>query len=693
MASQTVNGLGGANNLSIASNVTTGTVNLGGGQTSGTLNIGTNTGRTGSLLIGNAASSGNIEVDAGTSSIVFRGGGGITMDDTVSFDTHEGSTVGAPVRLADNTTTGNMQVFNSQTSGTMQLCISAARTGQIQIGNDSSSGDVFLRAGSGQLILNGSGNINIGSTLSTQDMTLFSGQTSGTMQCAAAGTRTGPINIGNLNSSGDINIDAGSGALNLDGASGIVCGDTITTNGTITGPDAGTNCNYFTTTTTGNVNVAPDVTSGTIAIGTNTTRSGLITLGTLAGGSVGGVQIFANSGGINISSNSGTVLLNTTSGAIQIGENQTSGTMRLWANTGRSSTIVVGNGASTGDINIDAGSGTLNLNGSGGIVCGDTITTNGTIAGPDTGTSCNYFTTTTTGNVTIAPNITSGVTGLANQTGRSGDIKIGHPSSSGDIDIDAGSSRVDIRGGLGLILGNNTDVIGYMAVEDLRGPAPTIAVNLWETTTTGTMTIGAAQTSANMRIGYASTRTGIINIGNPGSSGNIAIDAGSGSMTLDAGGDILCNNLLEANNGITFDSGTNTMSNFEEGSWSPAIGISGGSDWTMTTQAGRYQRIGNWCHIQGQIVYSAIVGTGSVAISDLPFNLAATLGLGQTFTVGVTNCISSGNDYTVYGFGIGATDQIALFQTNANTGTDPSLNEGDFDATGVIRFSGSYLVA
>jgi hypothetical protein len=59
----------------------------------------------------------------------------------------------------------------------------------------------------------------------------------------------------------------------------------------------------------------------------------------------------------------------------------------------------------------------------------------------------------------------------------------------------------------------------------------------------------------------------------------------------------------------------NTLDDYEEGTWTPAVGGSA----TYTTQLGTYTKIGNRVFITGQLVIN-VLGTGSTStISGLPF--------------------------------------------------------------------------
>jgi len=93
---------------------TTGTVEIGVTQTSGSLNIGTSASRTSDITIGNAANTGDI--DLMTTGAVNIGG----------------------------TTTGTVEIGVTQTSGSLNIGTSASRTSDITIGNAANTGDIDI---------------------------------------------------------------------------------------------------------------------------------------------------------------------------------------------------------------------------------------------------------------------------------------------------------------------------------------------------------------------------------------------------------------------------------------------------------------------------------------------------------------------------------------------------------------------
>lgn len=115
--------------------------------------------------------------------------------------------------------------------------------------------------------------------------------------------------------------------------------------------------------------------------------------------------------------------------------------------------------------------------------------------------------------------------------------------------------------------------------------------------------------------------------------------------------------------GIDFSAtaGTGTselFDDYEEGTWTPTlIGLSTAGVGTYSRQLGWYTKVGNVCHLTFSIIWTAHTGTGTMAISALPFNGAFfALGVSQAGTVSDQNitltasnnlAISIGNSGTV----------------------------------------------
>lgn len=74
--------------------------------------------------------------------------------------------------------------------------------------------------------------------------------------------------------------------------------------------------------------------------------------------------------------------------------------------------------------------------------------------------------------------------------------------------------------------------------------------------------------------------------------------------------------------GISFDHGTNTLSNYATGTFTPTLtGASTAGTTTYTNQFGYYTRVGNMVSMYGTITGTAATGTGAATIGALPFTI------------------------------------------------------------------------
>ncbi len=106
---------------------------------------------------------------------------------------------------------------------------------------------------------------------------------------------------------------------------------------------------------------------------------------------------------------------------------------------------------------------------------------------------------------------------------------------------------------------------------------------------------------------------------------------------------------LDADAGITFDTGTNTLSNYEEGTFTPVLS-DGTNNATMTVQEGVYTRIGN--RVVGEIrAATSSLGSvsGSLRITGLPFTGASGLIVtgGGVSTNSIGLAITAGQNVTL----------------------------------------------
>lgn len=105
---------------------------------------------------------------------------------------------------------------------------------------------------------------------------------------------------------------------------------------------------------------------------------------------------------------------------------------------------------------------------------------------------------------------------------------------------------------------------------------------------------------------------------------NIHIEGNTISSTNTDGNVVLSpdgTGIISATKGISFDGGTNSLSFYEEGMWTPGLEFGGGSGGiTYSTQGGSYTRIGNVCYVCHSLqLTNKGTSTGVATLTGLPF--------------------------------------------------------------------------
>lgn len=168
------------------------------------------------------------------------------------------------------------------------------------------------------------------------------------------------------------------------------------------------------------------------------------------------------------------------------------------------------------------------------------------------------------------------------------------------------------------------------------------------------VSIGAGTTVTFYNCRVTSTNTnpitgaGTINIGTV----DIPVAGVINTTTKNAGG-------ILATGGISFDGGTNVLSIFTQGTFSPTIRGSGtAGSVNMTTQIGRYQKIGRYCTISFQADWSTLGGaTGAVQCNNLPFTSSSSSSPCPSLITATSNAIALG------------TNAVGFTQVNTNAAT------------------------
>ncbi len=173
---------------------------------------------------------------------------------------------------------------------------------------------------------------------------------------------------------------------------------------------------------------------------------------------------------------------------------------------------------------------------------------------------------------------------------------------------------------------------------------------------------------------------------------------GDAGLTYDKTTDALTAGSLVVTNGqVAFpvaqnaSTDVNTLDDYEEGSWTPVIGGSGGtSGQTYSTQIGRYIKVGKQVTVWGACVLT-VKGTitTNVQVQGLPFTSDAGTGL---FAIGSVRWTSLGVAYSDIVLVLGASLAAADLQgTTAATGTNANaLTTADLTNSSEFAFTLTY---
>lgn len=252
--------------------------------------------------------------------------------------------------------------------------------------------------------------------------------------------------------------------------------------------------------------------------------------------------------------------------------------------------------------------------------------------------------------------------------------------------------------GLNVGAGKTLAVAGTLTV---TGAASTIDATAIGATTpdTGAFTTLSATGVTTVQAGTAAlpaiTNDGDTNTGIffPAADTIAFTEGGAEAMRINSSGNVLVGvtsanangGVLQLKSGITFPAtqvaatDANTLDDYEEGTWTPAITFGGGSTGiTYSTQLGFYTKIGNIVTVQFRVNLSSKgSSTGSVVLGGLPFTVGGTYALNYVihdntagFNAGFGMYWSMENGNTSGNLRqIGTNGSAALDNTNFNNNT------------------------
>lgn len=210
--------------------LTSGTINIGATQTTGTINIGDAPTRTGTITIGHASNAGNIDLLTNGQLILSGGSTGVDIDatsgGTISID------AGGGIDICTAVPNSNPIIIGTQGNNTGPIRLGAGGAGgdidlrargAMYIGDGNASGVMQFHRGVGNITFNTSGTLQLGSTSTstvelktsaTGTVKVGDDQTSGTLTIGANAARTSDITIGNATNSGNVEVVT-TGNINL----------------------------------------------------------------------------------------------------------------------------------------------------------------------------------------------------------------------------------------------------------------------------------------------------------------------------------------------------------------------------------------------------------------------------------------------------------------------------------------------
>lgn len=201
----------------------------------------------------------------------------------------------------------------------------------------------------------------------------------------------------------------------------------------------------------------------------------------------------------------------------------------------------------------------------------------------------------------------------------------------------------------------------------------------------------------NVTITGTTTHTGAVSC-----SSTLAVSGASTVAALTASGTVTPQGLVDASGAsagqIKFpasqnaSTNANTLDDYEEGTWTPALGGSGGqSGQAYAIQVGKYVKIGKLVHAQFRLQLSALgTVTTSAIITGLPFNSENTTNLSSSLVVGRWANFSS--SIVWLGGDIGPNSaQIALYLATAAAVSYTNVTQADLSNTAYLDGAISYV--
>jgi hypothetical protein len=134
---------------------------------------------------------------------------------------------------------------------------------------------------------------------------------------------------------------------------------------------------------------------------------------------------------------------------------------------------------------------------------------------------------------------------------------------------------------------------------------------------------------------------------------------------------------------------SNTLTQYTEGTWTPAIaGSTVAGAGTYTVQNGTYTRIGNMVFLSGTVTWTAHTGTGNMLLTGLPITSRNVAGYHYDLNAILSN-ISLPAGVVEINAELTANTTTLVLEATRNNNTNLPVG---MDATGTVDLTGFYLI-
>ena len=194
---------------------------------------------------------------------------------------------------------------------------------------------------------------------------------------------------------------------------------------------------------------------------------------------------------------------------------------------------------------------------------------------------------------------------------------------------------------------------------------------------------------------HSETATNTLTLPSTGGNVNLLSTASTAVVTNKTfGSDILFNNTaLGIVLGNTSNADANTLDDYEEGTWTPALDFGGGTTgiaYATNYQYGSYTKIGNVVHCHGMIILSNKgSSTGAAYIGGIPFSTPDALARNRTGSMLIRN-VSFANQYD---FNIARNSASATLTEVTEGGTSSNLTNANFANNSQVILDFTIIIA